>query len=240
MRRSACGGVGRGGGAEAQQPLAGSQRRRNRGARGREPRGEGRSGHGPSPLAGEEVQGLGEAGLLDREAFLAPGGEGLQALCALVFLYKHVLGQSVGELEDVVRAKRRRRIPVVLTRDEVREILRHVDGVPWIVLTLLYGTGMRLMECLRLRVQNIDFAQKEVTVRDGKGGKDRRTVLPQTVKPALQTHLATVKKIHQSDLREGFGRADPGLGNLPMRRWRAGITVRVEAPSCYTDTQASA
>ena len=128
-----------------------------------------------------------------------------------MFLYKHVLGQSVGELEDVVRAKRRRRIPVVLTRDEVREILRHVKGVPWIVLTLLYGTGMRLMECLRLRVQDIDFGQNEITIRDGKGGKDRRTILPGVVKPALETHLATVKKVHERDLAEGFGRVElPG------------------------------
>ena len=101
----------------------------------------------------------------------------------------------------------------------MRAILGHVDGVPWIVLTLLYGTGMRLMECLRLRVQSIDFAQNEITVRDGKGGKDRRTVLPQTVKPALQTHLATVKKIHQSDLREGFGRAE--LPNALARKYPA-------------------
>jgi len=131
-----------------------------------------------------------------------------QALCALVFLYKHVLGKSVGELEDLVRAKRRRRIPVVLTRDEVRDILRRVNGVPWIVLTMLYGTGMRLMECLRLRVQSIDFAQNEITIRDGKGGKDRRTVLPGVVKPALQSHLANVKTLHEKDLGEGFGRVD--------------------------------
>ncbi|MCP3961877.1 MAG: integron integrase [bacterium] len=134
-----------------------------------------------------------------------------QALCALVFLYKHVLGRDVGELEDVVRAKRRRRIPVVLTRDEVRDILRRVGGVPWLVLTLLYGTGMRLMECLRLRVQDIDLARNEITIRDGKGGKDRRTMLPEVVKPALQAHLAKVKLIHQRDLEEGFGRVElPG------------------------------
>ncbi len=131
-----------------------------------------------------------------------------QALCALVFLYKHVLGQHVGELEDVVRAKRRRRIPVVLTRDEAREILRRVNGTPWLVLTLLYGSGMRLMECLHLRVQHIDFQRNEIVVRDGKGGKDRRTVLPEVVKPALRTHLAAVRKIHEQDLGEGFGRVE--------------------------------
>ncbi len=142
-----------------------------------------------------------------------------QALCALVFLYKHVLKQEVGELEDVVRAKRRRRIPVVLTRDEVREILRHVDGLAWLVLTLLYGTGMRLKECLQLRVQHIDFRQNEITVRDGKGGKDRRTVLPEVVKPALKTHLVEVRKIHQQDLREGFGRVE--LPNALARKYPA-------------------
>ncbi|MCP3994132.1 MAG: integron integrase [bacterium] len=131
-----------------------------------------------------------------------------QALCALVFLYKHVLGRPVGELENLVRARRRRRLPVVLTPDEVREILGRLDGVPWIVLTLLYGTGMRLMECLRLRVQSIDFAQNEVTVRDGKGGKDRKTVLPGVVKPALRTHLEAVKKIHLGDLHDGYGRVE--------------------------------
>ncbi len=129
-----------------------------------------------------------------------------QALCALVFLYKHVLVQSVGELENLVRAKRRRRIPVVLTRDEVREILLHVRGVPWLVLTLLYGSGLRLDECLQLRVQHIDFQPNEITVRDGKGGKDRRTMLPEIVKPALRTHLAAVRRIHERDLGEGFGR----------------------------------
>ncbi len=134
-----------------------------------------------------------------------------QALCALVFLYKEVLGRPFGELKDLVRAKRRRRIPVVLTRDEVREILRRVEGTPWLVLTLLYGTGMRLNECLKLRVQEIDFAKNEITIRDGKGGKDRRTMLPGLVKPALSSHLENVKKLHQQDLREGFGRVElPG------------------------------
>lgn len=131
-----------------------------------------------------------------------------QALCALVFLYKHVLVKDVGELEDVVRAKRRRRIPVVLTCDEVREILSGVNGVPWLVLTLLYGTGMRLNECLQLRVQHIDFKRNEIIVRDGKGGKDRRTMLPEVVKPALRTQLENARKIHQQDLEEGFGRVE--------------------------------
>lgn len=134
-----------------------------------------------------------------------------QALCALVFLYKNVLDKDVGELEDLVWAKRRRRLPVVLTRDEVRSILAQVRGTPWLILTLLYGTGMRLMECLRLRVQHIDFEKNEITIRDGKGGKDRRTVLPEIVQPALRAHLERVKQIHRQDLEEGYGRAE-----LPM------------------------
>ncbi len=150
-----------------------------------------------------------------------------QALCALVFLYKHVLAQSVGELEDLVRAKRQRRIPVILTRDEVREILGRVREVPWLILTLLYGTGMRLNECLQLRVQHIDFRQNEITVRDGKGGKDRRTVLPEVVKPALKTHLAAVRTLHEQDLREGFGRVD-----LPKA-----LASRLEEPNTWRLSQ---
>ena len=127
---------------------------------------------------------------------------------------RSVAWSALLEVDTTAARKRRQReqkivrSPVVLTRDEVREILRHVNGVPWLVLTLLYGTGMRLMECLRLRVQSIDFAQNEITIRDGKGGKDRRTVLPGVVKPALRTHLASVRKIHEQDLREGYGRVE--------------------------------
>ncbi len=133
-----------------------------------------------------------------------------QALCALMFLYKNVLGTDVGELEDLIWAKRRRRIPVVLTRDEVREILCRVRGVPWLVLTLLYGTGMRLKECLQVRVQHIDFQRNEITIRDGKGGKDRRTMLPEVVKPALRSHLAA--GLAMSVIRQPVILTSPALG----------------------------
>jgi integron integrase len=128
-----------------------------------------------------------------------------QALCALLFLYRTVLEREVGELEGLVRARRRRKLPVVLTREEVKSALSHIQGLDHLFLTLLYGTGMRLMEALRLRVKDVDFAANQITVRDGKGAKDRVTMLPASVKPALQEHLKSVKRLHERDLREGYG-----------------------------------
>jgi integrase len=104
-----------------------------------------------------------------------------QALCALVFLYRHVLGQNLGWLEDVVRPKRPQRLPVVLTRPEVRALLGALDGVHWIMVSLLYGSGLRLLECLRLRVKDVDFSSHQILIREGKGHKDRRTMLPAAV-----------------------------------------------------------
>lgn len=101
-----------------------------------------------------------------------------QALSALLFLYREVLGIQLPWMEQMVRAKWPQRVPVVLAREEVRRLLAQLEGRPWLLVSLLYGTGMRLMECLRLRVKDVDFARNEITVRDGKGGKDRRTVLP--------------------------------------------------------------
>lgn len=129
-----------------------------------------------------------------------------QALCALLFLYRIVLEREIGELEGLVRAKRRRRLPVVLTRDEVRSILSRLSGINHVFLSLLYGTGMRLMEGLRLRVKDVDFGQHQITVRDGKGGKDRTTMLPSSVEPPLQEHLRKIREIHRRDLQEGYGR----------------------------------
>jgi site-specific recombinase XerD len=101
-----------------------------------------------------------------------------QALSALVFLYRHVLERDIGLLEGVVRAKRPFRVPVVLTRGEVRQLFAHLDGVVLLVCTLLYGSGLRLLECLHLPVKDIDFERNEISVRDGKGNKDRVTTLP--------------------------------------------------------------
>ena len=129
-----------------------------------------------------------------------------QALCALLYLYREILGKQVGELEGLIRAKRRRRLPVVLTREEVRRVLAQVDGTERLFLTLLYGTGLRLMEGLRLRVKDVDFAENQITMRDGKGAKDRMTMLPQSIQDDLRRHLRDVERLHKKDLREGFGK----------------------------------
>jgi integron integrase len=129
-----------------------------------------------------------------------------QALCALLYLYREILGKQVGELEGLIRAKRRRRLPVVLTREEVRRVLAHVEGTERLFLTLLYGTGLRLMEGLRLRVKDVDFAENQITVRDGKGAKDRVTMLPVSLQDDLRRHLRGVERLHKKDLGEGFGK----------------------------------
>src|SRR5499433_1733211 len=131
-----------------------------------------------------------------------------QALSALLFLYQQVLKQDIGWLDDVVRAKKPHRIPVVLTQDEVKAVLAHLSGTTWIMATLLYGAGLRLMECLRLRVKDVDFTYNQIVVRDGKGHKDRVTMLPQNVKEPLQRHLHDVKTLHEQDLQEGAGHVD--------------------------------
>ena len=134
-----------------------------------------------------------------------------QALCAVLFLYRHVLGIQLGELEGLVRAKRRRKLPVVLTRDEVQRVLSGLSGPHRLFATLLYGTGLRLLEGLRLRVKDLDFEYGQVVVRQGKGKKDRLTVLPESLAPKLEEHLHRVRAIHQRDLADGFGRvALPG------------------------------
>jgi integron integrase len=131
-----------------------------------------------------------------------------QALSALLFLYRHVIGQEIGELGNLIRARKSRSLPVVLTRDEVRAVLAHLDGDKWLVASLLYGSGLRLMECLRLRVQDVDLSRNEITVRDGKGGKDRVTMLPLSVKPALLEQLRCAKAVHERDVAEGWGRVE--------------------------------
>ncbi|HEU4400709.1 MAG TPA: integron integrase [Candidatus Polarisedimenticolia bacterium] len=128
-----------------------------------------------------------------------------QALSALLFLYQEVLQIDVEWLANVVRAKRPVRLPVVLTRAEVDAILRRLDGVPGIMASLLYGAGLRLMECLRLRVKDIDMERNEIIVRDGKGRKDRITLLPARLKQPLAEHLERVRRQHDRDLRAGAG-----------------------------------
>jgi integron integrase len=128
-----------------------------------------------------------------------------QALNALLFLYRAVLAQELPWLDDVVRAKRPQRLPVVLTRDEVRAVLDRLDGSPKLITILLYGAGLRLLECAELRIKDVDFARNQIMVRSGKGAKDRVTMLPGAVRPGLLRHLATVRAQHERDLGHGAG-----------------------------------
>jgi len=129
-----------------------------------------------------------------------------QALSALLFLYRHVLSRQIGDLGDVIRARRPKRLPVVLTRDEVKAVLGNLTGDKWLMASLMYGAGLRLMECVNLRVHDIDCVANQITIRDGKGFKDRLTMLPEAVKAPLREHLARVRRIHQRDLADGYGR----------------------------------
>ena len=129
-----------------------------------------------------------------------------QALAALLFLYRVLLGQPVGDLSGVIRANSRRRLPTVLSRSEVQAVLQCLAGDRQLIARLLYGTGMRLSECLDLRVQDIDFSQHLIVIRRGKGGKDRRTMLPSSLEDELRRHLDRVRGIHRKDLTDGWGR----------------------------------
>ena len=128
-----------------------------------------------------------------------------QALAALLFLYREVLGRDLPWLDDLIRARTAARIPVVLSRQEVRAVLSEVDGVPRLMATLLYGSGLRLLECCRLRVKDVDFGRNQITVRRGKGDKDRVTMLPGAVRPGLAAHLRRVREEHEGDLAQGAG-----------------------------------
>ena len=128
-----------------------------------------------------------------------------QALAALLFLYRDLLEREL-ELDGVVRARTRQRVPVVLSEGEVRAVRERLEGEPALVVGLLYGSGFRLMEALRLRVKDLDFQRRELAVRDGKGGKDRMTMVPQSLVPGLQEHLEQVRQLHRSDLAAGWGR----------------------------------
>ncbi len=129
-----------------------------------------------------------------------------QALSAPLFLYRHVLGREVGDLGDVIRARKPTRLPVVMTKEEVKTVLKNLTGSKRLMAYLMYGGGLRLMECLRLRIQDIDFQTGCITVRNGKGDKDRITMLPNSIKNTLKEHFAAVKKIHCQDVKQGYGK----------------------------------
>lgn len=156
----------------------------------------------PNEMAEEEVAQF--LTHLARDRDVAPSTQN-QALSALLFLYKDVLKQEIGWLEKVERAKKPARLPVVLSRSEIERVFAHLHGTPKLMAGLLYGSGLRLMECVRLRVKDIDFELAQITVRDGKGGKDRVTMLPLNLAEPLRRHLIRIQAQHEQDLEDGFG-----------------------------------
>ncbi len=129
-----------------------------------------------------------------------------QALSAILFLYQEVLKQELGWINNVKRAKKPSHLPVVFTKEEARAVLLRLEGTKWLMASLLYGAGLRLMECLGIRVKDIDFSYNQIVVRDGKGGKDRLTMLPESLKESLKKHLEKVRILHEQELKEGFGK----------------------------------
>lgn len=129
-----------------------------------------------------------------------------QALAALLFLHRYVFKNPPEEIGEVIHAKKPLHLPVVMSKVEVKTLLSQLQGSALIAAKLMYGTGLRLNECLELRIQDIDFSRNEILIRNGKGGKDRVTMLPGTLKPSLESHIANVKKIHSQDLHEGWGK----------------------------------
>ena len=156
----------------------------------------------PCEMGKDEVEQFLTALAVDRHVSAATQN---QALHALLFLYRDVLAQGLGWLNNIVPAKHALRLPTVLTQQEVRALLGALDGIPWLIANLLYGAGLRLTEGLRLRVKDIDFTANHVVVREGKGDKDRITMLPSVVKEPLTAHLVRVRALHQRDLAHGFG-----------------------------------
>jgi integrase len=140
-----------------------------------------------------------------------------QALNGLLFFYREVLRKNIGYVNGVVRAKKPRRLPVVLTKEEVKKVLGRLSGITWLMSMLPYGAGLRLMECCRLRVKDIDFSQNPIIVRSGKGDKDRHTMLPVAIKQPLLRQLDAVKRQHDRDLEKNLGRV--ALPNALERKY---------------------
>lgn len=157
----------------------------------------------PQDMGGAEVEAFLSHLAVDRQVSASTQN---QAKAALLYLYKQVLGVDLPWLDEVVQARRPRRLPVVLTPSEVRQLLLHVDGTTGLIAQLLYGTGMRLMESLRLRVKDVEFGRREIVIREGKGNKDRVTVLPENLIAPLQAQLVKARALHEKDLAAGLGR----------------------------------
>lgn len=167
-----------------------------------------------------------------------------QALAAILFLYRHVICYELGDLGHVVRARTSKRLPVVLTREEVRAVLGELRGQEWLMASVMYGTGLRLTECLRLRVQDLDFGSREIVVRDGKGGKDRVTMLPEALIRPLREQLSRARKVHRRDLADGWGAVelpdalDRKYPNAPVEwRWQWVFPQEVRWKSTRTGLQ---
>lgn len=176
----------------------------------------------PARLGGDEIREF--LSWLATERRVAASTQN-QALCALLFLYRHVLDVDIDWVEDIAPARRPSRLPVVLTVPEVRAVLGEMTGVSWLMASLLYGSGLRLMECCRLRVQDVSLARGEIAVRSGKGSKDRMTVLPQTLIKPLFAHLRRARILHKHDLSIGLGSVElPGAleRKLPQASWEWG------------------
>jgi len=163
-----------------------------------------------------------------------------QALSAILFLYRIVLQQEFDWLDGIVKAKRPVRLPVVLAREEVKAVLGHIRGTPWLMASLMYGAGLRLLECARLRIKDVDFAMGEITVRDGKGRKDRVTMLPYAMRAPLGEHVERVKRQHETDLRRKLGSVelpDSLDRKYPRAAWEWGWQWVFPATKFYFDRE---
>ena len=167
-----------------------------------------------------------------------------QALNALLFLYRHVLAEPLPWLDEIMRAKRTSRLPVVLTPDEVRMVINRMDGVPQLIAQLLYGSGLRLLESLNLRVKDVDFSRSQMHIRDPKGNHERVTMLPQSIIAPLRRHLESVRAMHIEDLQAGFGAVvlphalDRKLPNAPKEwvwQWVFPATSRYRDTTAQTE-----
>jgi integron integrase len=161
-----------------------------------------------------------------------------QALSAILFLYRAVLQKKFDWLDGIVKAKRPVRLPVVLAREEVRAVLGHMRGTPWLMASLMYGAGLRLLECARLRVKDVDFSMGEITVRDGKGRKDRVTMLPYALRAPLAEHIERVERQHEKDLRRKLGSVelpDSLESKYPRAAWEWGWQWVFPATKFYLD-----